>query len=202
MMAVIHVVALSLLFALLVPRKAIWVIAAVAAAIVAVLTATPIELRFWSAVGTPSITALALLFDVALWRHGTSLLSSADRRLVLTIAAACFLILEPAALGFVPLDLYRLGFSPVAPLLIAIVSVILLTGRRPATACVILAALIAFDVRLLGSSNLWDYLVDPIVGAVAVIAGAKMILRARTKSTAPVQVTAPVSSDRRPIHTR
>jgi hypothetical protein len=132
--------------------------------LIAVLTNTPIELRFWSAVGVPSITSLALLGDVALRRHGATLLP--DRSLVLAIAAAAFVIVVPAALGFVPLDIYRIGFSPFAPVVLAIVAIFL----RPTAALVILVALIAFDFRLLGSTNLWDYVVDPIGGVIAVAA--------------------------------
>ena len=183
MIEIIHIVALSLLFSLLVPRKKTWLAVALAAALVAVFSATPIELRFWSAVGTPSITALALLSDAVLRRHGMPLLPSADRSLLLAIAAACFIILEPAALGYLPFDLYRLGFSPVAPLLIAIIAAVLLARGRPAVACVILATLVAFDFRLLGSANLWDYLIDPIVGVAAlIILGAKGSLRARART--------------------
>src|SRR5207245_4889402 len=104
-----------------------------------------------------------LLCDLALRRQGMPLL--ADRGVLLAIEAAAFVILEPAALGFLPLDLYRLGFSPLAPLVIAVVTAIVF---RPRVALVILAALIAFDFHLLGSTNLWDYLVDPIGGVVAI----------------------------------
>ena len=163
MTVLVHIVTFSALFMLLVPRKRPWILAAVAVALIAVFTKTPLELQFWSAVGMPSIISLSLLCDLALRRQGMPLL--ADRGVLLAMEAAAFVILEPAALGFLPLDLYRLGFSPLAPLAIAIVAAIVF---RPRVALVILAALIAFDFHLLGSTNLWDYLVDPIGGVVAV----------------------------------
>ncbi len=165
----LHVLTLSMLFALFVPRQRLWIAAAVSLAFIAEATATPVEMRFWSAVGVPSITSLALLASASLARFGLPFFPSADRALLLGMAAAGFVAVNSSALGFLPLDLYRYGFSPLAPMIIAVVAAILLARQQPAAACVVVAALAAFDLRLLGSGNLWDYFVDPIVGIVAIV---------------------------------
>jgi ribosomal protein S18 acetylase RimI-like enzyme len=170
MIVLLHVITLSLLVVLIVPRRMRWaaVTIAILVAVIAVVTDSAPERRFWSAVGLPSITSLTLLLDLAMRKFDRALLPRRDRILLLSIAAGSAVVLEPAALGFLPLDLYRVGFLPVTPMVTAIAAALVVAPRTPAAACTIVAGLLAFDLRLLGSSNAWDYFVDPIVGVVSI----------------------------------
>jgi hypothetical protein len=117
-------------------------------------------------VGIPSITSILLIADL-IARPRLRLLSG-DRRLLLGFAAAAAVVLYPSALGLVPVDLYRIGFAPVAPLILATVAAFL-AHRHRRCSCAVLAILIAFDLHLLGGTNLWDYLVDPYVGVIGLV---------------------------------
>ena len=58
---------------------------------------------------------------------------------------------------------------PWIPIVQILVVAAILLARRYFAACVIAAALISLDLCLLGSTNLWDYFVDPIVGVIAIL---------------------------------
>lgn len=117
-------------------------------------------------IGIPSITSILLIADL-IARPRLRVLSD-DRRLLLGFAAAAAAVLYPSALGFVPVDLYRMGFAPIAPLILATVAVCI-ADRHARFSCVILVILIAFDLHLLGGTNLWDYVVDPFVGVIGIV---------------------------------
>ena len=114
----------------------------------------------------PSVTSILLIADLIV-RPRLRLLSG-DRRLFLGFAAAAAVVLYPSALGLVPVDLYRIGFAPVAPLILATVAACL-AGRHPRFSCAVLVILIAFDLHLLGGTNLWDYVVDPFLGVIGIV---------------------------------
>lgn len=86
-----------------------------------------------------------------------------ERRCVLTVVAISGLALYPLALGLMWIDPYRLGFSSFYLILpLAVLSILGYRARRGA-AVIILAGMIAFNIGFLESTNLWDYLIDPIV---------------------------------------
>ena len=120
--------------------------------------------RILTLLGAPSITLLALIVDVATRRR---LFPPRDRQILLSFTAALALILYSSTLGYVPFDVYRFGFSPWAPVALAAVAIAIAFRSLP-LACTALAALIAYDIPLFRSVNLFDYVVDPMVGAVAV----------------------------------
>jgi hypothetical protein len=122
-------------------------------------------MRILTLLGAPSVTLLALALDL-LARYG--LFSRRERRSLLAFAAAASLILYSSTLGYLPLDLYRAGFSPWAPAALAIVAIIVAL-RSPAIAITALIALVAYDVPVFRSVNLFDYVVDPMVGIVAIV---------------------------------
>ena len=120
-------------------------------------------MRILTLLGTPSVTLLALALDL-LARH--KLFSSRERTALLAFAAAASLVLYGSTLGYLPLDLYRIGFSPWAPAALVIVA-IAVAPRSPAIAITALIALVAYDIPIFRLVNLFDYVVDPILGIVA-----------------------------------
>jgi hypothetical protein len=81
--------------------------------------------------------------------------------LSLVTLATCF---YPSALGATEFDMYRLGFEPVS-LLIALAVIALLAWqlREYFLLASIVTAVFAFRFQLLESTNLWDYLFDPLL---------------------------------------
>jgi len=139
-------------------------------------------MRFAALLGTPSVTLLALIADVVARRFfHRALFTPRERDVMLAFSAALAVVLYSSALGYLPIDIYRAGFSPWAPVALAAIA-IAAAPRSLAIACTALAALVAYDVPLFASVNLFDYVVDPIVGIVAVgwavVAGARRLLRA------------------------
>jgi hypothetical protein len=121
-------------------------------------------MRFLHLLGTPSIPLLALLLDFCVRRR---IFSPRERRALLLVVAAVALVLYSSSLGYLPLDVYRAGFTMWAPIALALLA-LAVAPRSPALACVALATLIAYDLPLFASVNLFDYAVDPILGMVAV----------------------------------
>lgn len=77
--------------------------------------------------------------------------------------------LYPMALGLTRLDPYAAGwgFSWLFVLIFSLTAVLLAMKNR--FAVVLMAAILAFNLRLLESTNLWDYLVDPFLMVVSCI---------------------------------
>jgi hypothetical protein len=130
--------------------------------------------RILTLLGTPSITLLALILDLLTRRR---LFAPRDRRALLWLSASLSLILYSSTLGYLPLDIYRAGFSPWAPVALALVA-IAVGFRSPPLACTALAALVAYDIPIFRSVNLFDYVVDPMVGIVAIVWLMAVLLRA------------------------
>lgn len=73
---------------------------------------------------------------------------------------AFWALLNVSYLGFTGPDIYRMGYGfSVWFAVVAAIAVALLSARSP-VAFVLLGALAAYNMRLLGSDNLFDYLVD------------------------------------------
>jgi hypothetical protein len=134
-------------------------------------------MRIFTLLGTPSVTLLALLVSGVRWprrRSGidsggkAAALHSGERRALLLFAAVTSLVLYGSTLGYLPLDVYRTGFSPWAPVALAVVA-IAVAPRSRSIAITALIALIAYDLPLYRSVNLFDYVVDPIVGIIALV---------------------------------
>jgi hypothetical protein len=121
-----------------------------------------------SIAGVPSITSIVLLLDVIAGRAGRPLFFTAERRRLLWFVAGMSLVLYPTALGFTPFDLYRLGFSTAAPLVIALLGVFAAVRREIRLAFLAIVILIALDLQLLPSVNAFDYVLDPVIGLIAI----------------------------------
>lgn len=119
---------------------------------------------FNGAAGEGSVTlTLLLLWAMASQMGFLRTPPRADLSAVAGLLAIAGLLLYPSAMGFSPLDVYALGYRPAELLLVlaAFAAWARLRGRK-AAAYMVLVAVAAFDVRLLESDNLWDYLIDPL----------------------------------------
>jgi hypothetical protein len=78
------------------------------------------------------------------------------------------LVLYPLTLGLTRVDPYELGFRPrVLVLVVAAIAIWSWWSRRRSAALVLAAGVAAFNLRVLESGNLWDYVLDPYLFAYA-----------------------------------
>jgi hypothetical protein len=131
--------------------------------------------------GDLSITTLVLLLRaIARQPREPSLGERGDVALQVVLTATA-VALYPLALGLGTFDPYRLGYA--SPWLLSVLFLAALVGwwRRYSlvTWCLALAVL-AYSVGWYESNNLWDYLVDPLVGLYALSA---LLLRAARRPT-------------------
>ena len=122
-------------------------------------------MRFLILLGTPSIPLLALLLDLLLRRR---LFSRRERRALLWFSASLSLVLYSSTLGYLPIDVYRAGFSSWAPVVFAALAIAVAPRSLP-LALTALTTLVAYDVPLFRSVNLFDYAIDPMLGIVAIV---------------------------------
>jgi hypothetical protein len=114
-------------------------------------------------IGDLSITSTLLLGIWILSQISGVRRGLGSHRAVLAGAAAGGLALYPLALGLTPFDPYHLGFE--SPwLLLTVLGLVLAAWKTHRVAAIILlCAMISFNLRLLESANLWDYLIDPLL---------------------------------------
>jgi hypothetical protein len=81
--------------------------------------------------------------------------------LLLVTVAACF---YPSALGATDFDIYRLGFAPLSMLaVLAAIALVAWQLRAYFLLMAIVTSVFVFKFQILESSNLWDYLFDPVL---------------------------------------
>ena len=112
----------------------------------------------WSILAFPSVTTIAV---VLLWWH-----KPRQYEWFLPILAVVGIALYITTIGSPTYNIYRLGFSPYAPLVLALIAA-LVAMRAPKVALIALAVIVAFDLHLYRSRNLFDYALDPILVATA-----------------------------------
>jgi len=112
----------------------------------------------WSILAFPSVTTVALLL---LYWHRPR-----HYEWLFPIIAVIGIALYTTTIGGPSINMYRLGFSPYAPLVVAIVAALAAT-RAPKIAIIALVVIVAFDLHLYRSRNLFDYALDPILVATA-----------------------------------
>jgi hypothetical protein len=128
-----------------------------------------------------SIPFTALL-AAAIWEaeFGRRLLAARDWTVGWAFGALAGLGLYPLALGWGRFDPYEWGWA-FSPLFVA--TALLTAGllwRQSRFGLMLLFAIFAFNLRLLESTNYWDYLVDPLYCVVSVAALAwRLLPRAR-----------------------
>lgn len=114
--------------------------------------------------GDLSITTQLLLAAAIVKRVvGVDILPPADRSFLLAAAASAGLVLYPLSSGLTMLDIYSLGFGSGWFMAVLAVGIIGCSRSRPGAALTILLGIVAFDLRLLSSANIWDYLLDPVL---------------------------------------
>jgi len=118
-----------------------------------------------SVVGDLSLLTLVIFTNILAQRlFKRKLLTSAARSYLLQGIAFTGVVFYPLALGVSAFDPYQLGYSPVfLPMLLCMLSVIAWLKNKRDIAIVLLLPLMAFNLQLLESTNLWDYLLDPIL---------------------------------------
>ena len=120
---------------------------------------------FTGVVGEISVTLALLLICVMISQLiDIRILPGRDLSAIACALAVAGLVLYPPAMGLVSADIYRLGYQPTALLLVLIALALWAwASKRNMAAFAVLIAVAAFDLRLLESDNLWDYLTDPLL---------------------------------------
>lgn len=158
------------LIARLIPQYRAWVLGGIF--IAALVPAGSIALAGYvrGITGDLSITAL-LLLGASLLRTLTGWpgLYGRDKLLLLAVVAAA--VFYPMALGWGGYDPYRLGYGSNG-LLAGLLLLALLAGWKGYSAItfVLSAAVLAWSLGWYESTNLWDYLLDPLVSIYALVA--------------------------------
>lgn len=118
----------------------------------------------------PSFTLTGLLC-VALWQRlsGKSIFRAEDWRAALIVGAIAAFALYPLGLGLTAFDPYTWGWGSLLPLAIAACAMnLILKGSR--FGIILILPLVGSLLHLQESTNLWDALIDPIYGAVSLVA--------------------------------
>jgi hypothetical protein len=125
-----------------------------------------------------SIPLTALVADTC-WRRLTAraFLPESARRTAWWFGLGAAVVLYPMALGIGPLDPYQLGWrSPaLVATLWALTVVLLWCDNR--FGLVMAAAVLAYNLHLLESTNLWDTVVDPAYCIASVVAVMSHLVR-------------------------
>lgn len=124
-----------------------------------------------SVVGDLSVLTLLIFANILAQRlFNHSLLKSATRNKMLLVVALAGLAFYPLALGVSAFDPYRLGYTPLLmSAALCIVSIYAWFSAKRELAVILILPIIAFNLHLLESANLWDYLLDPILFVYAVV---------------------------------
>jgi len=163
-----------------------WVPALIAGLISACITMIPVgglPLARWliSFNANFSISLTAILFCKILeTSSGVKLLDSKALLTCWVSSLTAGVILFPMALGLGRFDPYPAGwgFSWMFVLVCAFTVVLLIMKDR--FAVVLIAAILAYNLQLLESTNLWDYLIDPFLVIISCIALGRRLWQAKS----------------------
>lgn len=126
---------------------------------------------FRSVVGDLSVFTLLIFLNILVQRlFNGNLIMPASRRIFLSGIALVGLVFYPLALGVSSFDAYHFGYSPILMVIfLCLLSIVAwLRGNRD-LAIILLLSLLAYNLQLLESVNLWDYVLDPILLVYAVV---------------------------------
>jgi hypothetical protein len=152
-------------------------------------------IRGW--VGDFSITTI-LLLAISTW-HGMSAretLEHKDRAAVFICTTVAGLVLYPLTMGIGGWDPYGVGYRPLALLAILLALAVLGRWRGYRAAVFVPIIVLAWWAGLLESTNLWDYLLDPLVAFYGLIWVAVALLRRAFEKRQPEAATATQSEPR------
>jgi len=115
--------------------------------------------------GDLSITTLMLLFAAVYHQlYAKDLIIAQERKLILWLAALLGLIFYPLVLGVGQVDPYAWGYANhYMPAVLLGLSLLMFLRQFYMFSSILLAAVLAWNIGLLQSVNLWDYLLDPFV---------------------------------------
>jgi hypothetical protein len=136
------------------------------------------SLLVWSAslMGGVSVPLVGLLLVLIMEKFFSCTLFSAwEWRTTWIFGMLSSLILYPAALGLGPIDPYCWGWRNNLFLVVIAILTFFLLVTKNRFAILILLALAAFDFQLQETTNLWDYLIDPIYALLALVMGMRSL---------------------------
>ncbi len=114
--------------------------------------------------GDLSITAQLLLASViAKQILRIEIFSERARSTILLATAGAGIVLYPFSSGLTMLDVYSSGFDSTTLMIALAVLAAIGWTLRPGAAIVIPLSVVAFNLELLTSNNVWDYLLDPVL---------------------------------------
>ena len=87
------------------------------------------------------------------------------------------LVLYPMALGLSRFDPYEFGWSFSWLFVLLMVATVILLSMKNRFGVVLVACILAYDLQLLESPNLWDYLVDPFFALISGVVLAAQFIR-------------------------
>jgi hypothetical protein len=121
--------------------------------------------------GDVSVTTLILTGAACITRStGRTLIGPRDLRALFWLLALSALFLYPFALGWTPFDPYALGYGSIGlPTALLCVTLAAWWARQYAVVFIVVAAALAYLAGAYESRNLWDYLIDPLVCAYAIV---------------------------------
>ena len=143
-----------------------------AAALIVILPVGGLPVGRWliSLYANPSIPLTALLLTWVLKNaFQYNLLNKTAIRTCQGGSLLAGIALYPMALGLGPFDSYGAGWHFSWLFIVLFSTTLLLLMFKNRFALLLLATILAYDLHLLESGNLWDYLVDPILVLVSVV---------------------------------
>lgn len=134
-----------------------------------------------SVVGDLSVITFVILLNILLSRLlFINIINKLDFNVLLSGIVLFGVVFYPLALGLGTLDPYRFGYAPVGiSVLLALLSAASWLRGLRGLAVVLVLPLLAFNLHLLESANLWDYLLDPVLMIYAVVQSAAYIRSSR-----------------------
>ncbi len=149
-------------------RYRMLVVALLAQIVVLSVAGLPVVVYIRGISGDLSITTVVVLLLWIWWRTAGWRPPQHCRTTLYSLVLLCALIFYPMALGATAYDPYALGYGSLIFLaLLAVVTLIAWWYRQWLLCCCITLALLAFAVEWYDSTNLWDYLIDPLVVMIA-----------------------------------
>ena len=114
--------------------------------------------------GDLSITSIVLLaFAIAEKLSGKAMFAGDERLWLYRAIALVGLVFYPLALGIGQFDPYALGYDAYLAYALLVLALLLFWQHFYHIAGLLLVVVLAWNIQLLSSPNLWDYLLDPFV---------------------------------------